>query len=65
MKKGLQTGFVLLVASCWLLAIGMSGCQNQGLYRNSQLMMGTVIEVISSDKQAADIVFTEIYNWNV
>jgi thiamine biosynthesis lipoprotein len=46
-----------------LVAIILSGisCQQAPpLYQNSQLMMGTVVEVISSDKQAADIAFREI-----
>ncbi len=55
MKKALalHLGFVLLT-------IGLCGCQNQQLYRERQLMMGTIIEVISPDKQAADIAFREI-----
>lgn len=53
MKKSLQLGFVLL-------AMGLCGCQNQQLYKDSRLMMGTIIEVVSPDKQTAGIVFAEI-----
>jgi len=42
---------------CPLLAFG---CGNQTLHRNTQLMMGTFIEVVSPDKRADIIVFGEI-----
>lgn len=34
--------------------------QNQELYKDTQLMMGTFVEVISPDKKASNIAFTEI-----
>ena len=37
----------------------MSGCQNNKLYDDKRVMMGTFIEVISPDKNAAGIVFSE------
>lgn len=51
---------ILLVTSCLLIVIGLCGCQNQRLYRESRAMMGTFVEVISPDKRAIDIVFAEI-----
>ncbi|MGD9015533.1 MAG: FAD:protein FMN transferase [Candidatus Omnitrophota bacterium] len=43
------------------LAIFSSACQQaHPLYKDSRLMMGTIIEVISPDKQAAAIAFKEI-----
>jgi len=59
-KKSLQSKVVLLIAGYWLLVATLYGCQNQQLYKDSQLLMGTVVEVISPNKQAADIVFNEI-----
>ena len=38
----------------------MCGCNQRPLYKDSQLMMGTIVEVISLDKRAADITFKEI-----
>jgi len=42
-----------------LLAVILSGCQNSKLYDDKRVMMGTLIEVISPDKNAAAIVFSE------
>jgi len=50
----------LLVTSYWLLVTGLCGCQNQQLYTDNRVMMGTVIEVTSPYKEAAGIVFSEI-----
>lgn len=38
----------------------LCGCQNKQLYKDSQIMMGTIVEVISSDKRAKTIAFREI-----
>ncbi len=43
-----------------LLIIGLSGCQNKPLYKDTQLMMGTFIQVVSPEKNASTIVFAEI-----
>jgi len=48
-------GFIILF--CFIF---VTGCQNQALYKDSRVMMGTFVEVISSDKKAAPIVFKEI-----
>jgi len=40
--------------------VSLAGCQNQHLYRDSRVMMGTFVEVISPDERAADIAFAEI-----
>jgi thiamine biosynthesis lipoprotein len=37
-----------------------SGCQNQNLYTDKRIMMGTFVEVISSESRAANIAFAEI-----
>jgi len=38
----------------------LSGCQNKQLYKDNRVMMGTFVEVISPDKDAAGIVFGEM-----
>jgi len=38
----------------------LCGCQNQQLYKDNRVMMGTYIEVISPDKRASSIVIDEI-----
>jgi len=40
--------------------IFLTGCQNQQLYKDTHIMMGTFVEVISPEKRAAGIVFEEI-----
>jgi thiamine biosynthesis lipoprotein len=45
---------------CALVFGFLSGCQNQQLYTDNRVMMGTVIEVTSPYKQAAGIVFNEM-----
>lgn len=47
-------------AACLFLCVLSCGCQNKQLYQDNRVMMGTFVEVISPDKQAADIVFQEI-----
>jgi len=43
-----------------LIATFITGCQNNQLYTDSRVMLGTILEVKSPDKRAADIVFNEI-----
>lgn len=51
----------ILLAAGYLLAVtGLCGCQNKTLYRDTQVAMGTFVEVISPDKNAAAIAFGEI-----
>jgi thiamine biosynthesis lipoprotein len=38
----------------------LCGCQSRQLYKDSRIMMGTFMEVISPDKEAPNIVFSEI-----
>lgn len=45
---------------CVTLLIGLTGCQNQALYKNNQVMMGTFVEVTSPQEEAAPIVFNEM-----
>ncbi|MCX5701564.1 MAG: FAD:protein FMN transferase [Candidatus Omnitrophica bacterium] len=52
----LSFNFSLFALSFTLLC----GCQNRSLYKNTQVMMGTFVEVTSGDKEAAGIVFSEI-----
>jgi thiamine biosynthesis lipoprotein len=44
----------------FVVIILLTGCSSQPLYKDTQVMMGTFVEVISPDKQAAAIVFNEI-----
>ncbi len=43
-----------------LICLILAGCQNKPLYKDTRLALGTYIEVTSSDKGAAKIVFDEI-----
>jgi thiamine biosynthesis lipoprotein len=56
----LQIKFLILFSVICALHSVLSGCQSPHLYRDSQVMMGTFIEVISPDKEAPNIVFSEI-----
>jgi len=38
----------------------LPGCENKKLYRDTQILMGTFVEVTSPDKRAKQIVFAEI-----
>lgn len=40
--------------------IFLYGCQSQHLYKDTQAMMGTFVEVVSPDRRAPQIVFSEI-----
>jgi len=53
----LALSFALLV----LIFTAVSFHQNKPLYKDTRVMMGTFVEVVSSDKRAAEIVFNEIY----
>ncbi|MFH1640887.1 MAG: FAD:protein FMN transferase, partial [Candidatus Omnitrophota bacterium] len=44
----------------WCLVIGIYGCRPQRLYKDTQVLMGTFVEVTSPAKEAAGIVFGEI-----
>lgn len=44
---------------CLLISV-TCGCQNRQVYKVNRVLMGTFVEVASSDKGAADIVFKEI-----
>ncbi|MBI4707784.1 MAG: FAD:protein FMN transferase [Candidatus Omnitrophica bacterium] len=43
-----------------MFLILLVGCSSQPLYKDTQVMMGTFVEVISPDKEAAAIVFNEV-----
>lgn len=52
---------ILLYCYTVILLLSVTACQRAlPLYKDSQLMMGTIVEVISPDKRAADITFAEI-----
>ena len=50
--------FIILLFYCSIVLL--FGCQNQKLYKDTQLMLGTFVEVISPHRQAPGIVFIEI-----
>ena len=58
----------VLAIRCWVLGVGcilgfmfISGCDDSPrLYKESRVMMGTFVEVLSPDKKAAGVVFGEI-----
>jgi len=63
--SNLKTKFLILefftyFGFCALLFGFMCGCQNQRLYKDSRIMMGTIIEVTSPHKEAASVVFSEL-----
>ncbi len=49
----------LYVVYC-LLSVVLCGCQSRQLYKDTRVLMGTFVEVVSPDKGAAKIVFAEI-----
>jgi thiamine biosynthesis lipoprotein len=51
---------ILPFAICYLLLAICCGCQPHPLNRESRLMMGTIVEVVSPDKRATRIAFDEI-----
>jgi thiamine biosynthesis lipoprotein len=44
----------------WCLVIGICGCASRSMYKDSRVMMGTFVEVVSPDRNAAKIAFAEI-----
>lgn len=50
--------FLVLLFFCSIVLL--FGCQGRQLYKDSRVMMGTFVEVISTDKKAAAIAFAEI-----
>lgn len=44
----------------FLVSIFLCGCQNGRLYKDTRLLMGTFVEVVSADERAGRIVFAEI-----
>ena len=60
MRKSLLPRFILLSTIYYLLSTGLCGCQDKALYKDTQVLMGTFVEVISPDENAKDIVFAEI-----
>lgn len=61
MKKG-PLNIIALSTICYLLstAVLLGGCQDRTLYKDTELLMGTFVEVSSPDRKAAGIVFAEI-----
>ena len=61
-----QLSVVRILVICFLFAVlcflssVLCGCQKQQLHKDSRLMMGTLVEVISPYSEAADIVFKEV-----
>ncbi|MCX5713419.1 MAG: FAD:protein FMN transferase, partial [Candidatus Omnitrophica bacterium] len=49
----------LLTVCCLTIAL-MYGCQERKLYKDTRVLMGTFVEVISPDKRASSIAFDEI-----
>jgi len=66
MKKGqrkskIKLRIIVYCSAALILVIGAAySLHSKKLYRQSKVMMGTFVEVISKDRQAPDIVFTEI-----
>ena len=46
--------------AAFLICLILAGCLNKPLYKDTRLALGTYIEVTSSDKRAAKIVFDEV-----
>jgi len=60
MRKNLSRKIICLTTIYYLLSTALCGCQNKTLHKDTQVMMGTFVEVVSADKNASDIVFGEI-----
>lgn len=58
----LQKKVILLAVGFWLLVLGLYGCQNKDmtLHKDTQIVMGTFVEVISPDGYASGIAFAEM-----
>jgi len=48
------------VLTLFIFGLLFSGCQQKQLYKDTRLMMGTFVEVVSPDQRALPIVFDEI-----
>lgn len=45
----------------WIFIFGfLLGCQQKPYYKETQFLMGTVVEIVAQDKQAFDLAFAEI-----
>ena len=58
MKNNIRIWLPVGIVLCSVVVL--CGCQNQRLYKESHIMMGTIIEVTSPYKEAAGIVFGEL-----
>jgi thiamine biosynthesis lipoprotein len=58
-KSEVRSQIFLFSVFCFLFS-ALCGCQNQRLYKETQVMMGTFVQVTSPEKSAAGIVFSEI-----
>jgi thiamine biosynthesis lipoprotein len=54
----MKRSFLLVIS--YLAIFILCSCQKQELHKESRVMMGTFVEVVSPDKKAASIVFAEI-----
>jgi len=52
--------YILPTIYCLLSAVFLCGCQSKPVYRDTRLLMGTFVEVVSASPDAPDVVFTEI-----
>ena len=60
-RRRRKLGLLVSLCPCVLVILfSICGCQNKQLYKDTRVMMGTFVEVTSSDKNAANIVFNEI-----
>ncbi|MDD5431505.1 MAG: FAD:protein FMN transferase [Candidatus Omnitrophica bacterium] len=55
-ERKAQVKLVFLV----LFLLVLNGCHNKPLYKDTQIMMGTFVEVVSPEKDASRVVFAEI-----
>jgi thiamine biosynthesis lipoprotein len=60
MRKKISRKIIFLTTIYYLLSTALCGCENKTLHKDTQVMMGTFVEVISPHKNAANIVFGEI-----
>lgn len=58
-NKSLLRNILMIISCCAAIPL-LSSCRKQELYKDSRVMMGTFVEVVSPDKEAANIVFAEI-----
>ncbi|MCM8781167.1 MAG: FAD:protein FMN transferase [Candidatus Omnitrophica bacterium] len=62
MSYQVRAKFILIFNICWLLVniLCLYGCKDGQLYRETRLLMGTYVEVVSPEKRAIPIAFEEI-----